>query len=225
MSAIFFWGSAALIMFCLGTILYAIVTLVKDWKHYDSVTRWNAIALALRGIAGVGFIAIFSFIVLFVSWLFYQPGWGDIRIGLIIGVGIVVVVFILKNQKNARVALQEEKVIEQLRESGYEPSIYVYSMSEASIPYILNFAEKGIAFLELTANCSNYSSHSFIDIKDINDISLKKGTLLYTLTILLANGDKHQFNISSKTVGVSWQTANVLKVQELLSDASYLVQR
>ena len=99
MSAIFFWGSLAVLMACVGAIAYAIFILVKEWKHYDSQTRTNAVIFALKGIAGIGFMGIVSFIVLFISWSFYQPGWGQILAGLGIGAIIAVVVFDIKKRK------------------------------------------------------------------------------------------------------------------------------
>jgi len=73
MAAIFFWGSLAIIMFCVGAIVYVLVNLVRSWKHYDSDTRMNAVILALKGTVGVGFTAVIGFVVFFISYLFHQP--------------------------------------------------------------------------------------------------------------------------------------------------------
>ena len=220
MSAIFFWGSLTVMMACVGAIAYAFVMLTKDWRYYNSETRMDAVVLALKGISGFGFMGIVSLIVLFVSWLFYQPGRGQIFTGLAVGGGIAAVFFILNWRKSKLIGtqeiLQEERVIERLQEMGYEPGIYVYGMFMGSRPHILNFTDDGIDFLELNSTCSRYTLHSYIDIETIADISLRKGTLINTLTILSENGMKQQFTISNMTTGINWQKENVIKMHEFL---------
>jgi len=99
MSAIFFWGSLAGMMGCIGVIVYAIFIVVRDWKHYDSQTRINAVGIALKGIIGVGFIALVCFIVFIISWTIYEPGWWQILGGLIVGTVIGVMVFDAKKRE------------------------------------------------------------------------------------------------------------------------------
>ena len=116
-------------------------------------------------------------------------------------------------------ALQQEKVTEQLREFGYEPGIYVYGMTGQSKPVVLNFTEGGIAILELNAMCSKYTAwHSFVGIKQIDNVSMKKGMLINTMTITTDGGKKSQFNVADKTAGVSWQKNNMANVQSFLQD-------
>jgi hypothetical protein len=133
-------------------------------------------------------------------------------------------------------ALQEEKVIGKLKELGYEPGVYVYSMTQPPTslvgaallgplallfsppkPFILNFTEKGIAFLELNSACSNYTDmHTFIAADRMAEIAFKKGMLINTLTLKKDGGKKQVIKISNKTVGVSWQTSQAEKLEELI---------
>jgi len=131
-------------------------------------------------------------------------------------------------------ALQEEKVIEKLREKGYEPVIYVYGMSEPPVsiasaalfgifamnkpkPFILNFSDKGIAFLELVPGCKSYTGfHNFISSENIKILSLKKGMLINTLTILTKDDNKQKIKISNSTLGTNWQKNNVMKMIEFV---------
>lgn len=131
-------------------------------------------------------------------------------------------------------ALREEKVVEQLKNMGYEPGIYVYGMAKPAVsiaaialfgifagnqpkPFILNFTEKGIAFLELNSMCSKYTGlHMFITTDQIDDISFKKGLMINTLNILSKDGNKQKIKVSNLTAGVSWQKDNVKKMQEFL---------
>jgi len=131
-------------------------------------------------------------------------------------------------------AFQEDKIIGKLKETGYDPGIYVYGMVEASVsivaaalfgvfagnqpkPFILNFSEKGIAFLELNTMCSKYTGlHNLIAVDQIEEVSFKKGMLVNTLTILTKDSDKQKVKISSLTAGASWQKNNVKKMIEFL---------
>ncbi|MDR3173013.1 MAG: hypothetical protein LBU19_02075 [Treponema sp.] len=129
-------------------------------------------------------------------------------------------------------ALQEEKVIGKLKELGHEPDVYVYGMLQPSLaigaaalfgvfamvgnqpkPFILGFAKKGIALLELNMTCSKYTGlHAFITAENIEEISFKKGLLVYTLTLRTKDSNKQMFKISKIVAGVSWQKANVEKL-------------
>jgi hypothetical protein len=132
-------------------------------------------------------------------------------------------------------ALQEEKVIEKLREKNYEPNIYIFGMAEPTVsiataalfgifagnqpkPFILNFTEKGIAFLELNSMCSKYTDlHNFIAADQIEKLSFDKGMIINTLTILATDGNKQKIKISNITAGAKWQKNNVKKMMEFLS--------
>ncbi|GHU46072.1 hypothetical protein FACS1894190_18140 [Spirochaetia bacterium] len=127
-------------------------------------------------------------------------------------------------------ALKEECVIEKLQEKGYEQGIYVYGMTEPSVsvaavalfgvfagnqpkPFILNFSEKGIAFLELNSMCSAYTGlHNFVAANSIETILFSKGFLINTLTIQTTDGIKQKIKISNVTAGASWQKDNVKKM-------------
>jgi len=222
MSAVFFWGSLAVLMLCIGAIAYTIVILIKDWNHYDSENRMDAVTLALKGISGIGFMGIGSFIILFISWLFYQPGHGQVFAGFAIGGGIAAVAFFLKWRKSrligTQATLQEGRVVERLQEMGYESGVYVFGMLGGSSPCILNFTEDGVDFLELNSTCRKYTLHSCVDIENIADISLRKGTRVNTLTILLANGMKRRFSIPSTMANLSWQQEKVIRMQEFIQE-------
>jgi len=134
-------------------------------------------------------------------------------------------------------ALQEEKVISKLKEFGYEQGIYIYGMTQPPVslagaallgpltlllsppkPFILNFTEKGIAFLEMNANCSNYTDmHTFIAVDRIAEILFKKGMLINTLTLRKEGGKKQVVKISNKVAGVSWQKPQVERLEEFVT--------
>jgi hypothetical protein len=133
-------------------------------------------------------------------------------------------------------ALAEEKVSSKLKEFGYEPSVYVYGMTQPSIslgaaalfgvfamvgnqpkPFIFGFAESGVALLELNAMCSNYTAlHTFIAAEKIEEISFKKGLLINTLALRTKDSHKQVFKISKVTVGAPWQKANIQKLEEFI---------
>ena len=133
-------------------------------------------------------------------------------------------------------ALQEDKLINKLKEKGYEPGLYVFGMKEATVsigtaalfgvfagiqpkPFVLNFTDKGIAFLELNSMCSQYTDlHTYIPIDQIKEITLKKGLWIYTLTILTANSGKQKIKISGTVIGAKWQKNHVLKLVEFLGN-------
>jgi hypothetical protein len=134
-------------------------------------------------------------------------------------------------------ALQEEKIIGKLKELGYEPGVYVYGMTQPPVslagaallgpitlllsppkPFILNFTERGIAFLELNSNCSNYTDmHTFIAVDRIAEISFKKGMLINTLTLRKEGGKKQVVKISNKVAGVNWQKSQVERLEEFIT--------
>jgi hypothetical protein len=130
-------------------------------------------------------------------------------------------------------ALREEKVVGKLKELGYESAVYIYGMMTptASLvsaalfgvfalagnqpkPFILGFAEKGIALLEFNAMCSNYTGlHAFVLTESIEEISFKKGLLINTFTLRTKDSNKQVFKISKITAGAPWQKANVEKLE------------
>jgi len=132
-------------------------------------------------------------------------------------------------------ALQEENVISKITEKGYEPYIYVFGMMEASVskiagalfgafagnqpkPFILNFSDKGIAFLELNSTCSKYTDlHNFFAADQIEEVTFKKGMIVNELTILTKAGDKQKIKIASITAGAKWQKGNVGRLVEFIS--------
>jgi len=131
-------------------------------------------------------------------------------------------------------ALQEKNVIEKLQEKGYEPNIYVIGIVEASVSvvgaalfgvfallgnqpkrFILNFSEKGIAFLELHPTSNKYTGlHTFIAVEQIERLSFNKGMLINTLTILTTDGNKQKIKISN--AGLSWHKDNVKRMIDFL---------
>jgi len=113
-------------------------------------------------------------------------------------------------------ALQKETVDWQLREMGYVPGIYVYGMTDAQIPCILNFTREGIDFLEMNTMCSEYVGHSCIDFEDIEGVSFKKGFIVNTLTILVAGGGQYKYNVANRTMGASWQKENMIRMRGFL---------
>jgi len=115
-----------------------------------------------------------------------------------------------------REALQKETVDWQLQGMGYVPGVYVYGMTDAQAPYILNFTKEGIVFLELNTMCSEYVGHSYIDFEDIEGVSLKKGFIVNTLTILVAGGGQYKYNVANQTMGASWQKENMTRMREFL---------
>ena len=131
-------------------------------------------------------------------------------------------------------ALQEDKVINKLNEKGYEPGLYVYGVTEPKVSigtallfgifagnqpksFVLNFTEKGIAFLELNSMNSQYTDlHTFISVDQIKEITFKKGLFIYTLKIISTDGSKQIIKISGSTMGVKWQKGNVIKLVDFL---------
>jgi hypothetical protein len=131
-------------------------------------------------------------------------------------------------------ALQEEKIVEHLQKMGYEPGVYVYGMAEPSVsiaavalfgvfagnqpkPFLLNFTEKGIVFLELNSMCSKYTGlHMFVATDQLEKISFKKGLLINTLTIQSTDGTKQKIRVSNIAAGVKWQKDNVKSMQEFI---------
>jgi len=133
-------------------------------------------------------------------------------------------------------ALQEEKVIGKLKELGYDPGIYVFGITQPPVTlagillgplsiflfppkrFILNFTEKGIAFLELNSRCSNYTdTYIFIAADRIAEISFKRGMLINTLTLRKEGGKKQVVRISNKVAGVDWQKPHVVKLEEFIT--------
>jgi len=134
-------------------------------------------------------------------------------------------------------ALQEEKVIGKIKELGYEPGVYIYVVTQPPVsfaksflfgilyavtlqpkPYVLNFTEKGIAFIELDSSCKNYTDmHKFISVDQIAEISFNKAIIGNKL-ILKKEGDKRKqiIRVANKTYGVNWQEPNVKKLEDFI---------
>ncbi|GHV76481.1 hypothetical protein AGMMS49942_13020 [Spirochaetia bacterium] len=131
-------------------------------------------------------------------------------------------------------ALKEDRVLEKLKEKSYEPGIYVYGMVEPSgsiaatalfgifagnqpKPFVLNFSEKGIAFLELNSMCSAFTDlHNFVAADRIESLLFNKGLLINTLTIQTTDGNKQKIKISNLTASASWQKDNVKKMADFI---------
>jgi hypothetical protein len=132
-------------------------------------------------------------------------------------------------------ALKEERVVEKLKELGYDPGgIYVYGQKQPSglvaalfgifayifspiKPYILNFTSAGFAMLELNMTLSKFTGmHSFVAVERIEEISFKKGVLQSTLTVKKEGEKKASFKIQNFLAFAGWQKPSVEKLELFL---------
>ncbi|MCL2608657.1 MAG: hypothetical protein FWD94_01960 [Treponema sp.] len=99
MSGFFFWLSFVMLMICIGWIVITVRSVIKDWKYYDSQTGWKEVAFALVKIALAVIFAIGCGSALYLSYFFYNPGWGKISVGLAIALAIVAGLLYLRYRK------------------------------------------------------------------------------------------------------------------------------
>ena len=88
-----------MLMSCISWIVVTIRSVVKEWKYYDSQTGWKEVAFALVKITFAVILAIGCGSLLYLSYLFYEPGWGKISVGLAIGLAIAAGLLYLRYRK------------------------------------------------------------------------------------------------------------------------------
>jgi hypothetical protein len=132
-------------------------------------------------------------------------------------------------------ALKEERIIEQLKELGYDSnSLYVYGQGQPSglstallgffsyilspiKPYILSFTDAGLAMLELNMGLSKFTGlHSFVPVERIEAISFKRGALQSTLVVQKKGEQKTSFKIQNLLLFASWQKPHVERLESWL---------